>query len=84
MKSFNLRFRASMPEIILSQKCRPPFCKPALSRRDGTDGAYSPNVVEGVVDGALLWPALMLFEIGLQLRFGFIGVSYKFLSCPEC
>jgi len=41
-------------------------------------------MVEGVVDGALLWPALMLFKIGLQLRFGLIGVRYKFPSRPEC
>jgi hypothetical protein len=41
-------------------------------------------VGEGVVDGALLRPALMLFEIGLQLGFGFIGVRYKFLSGAKC
>jgi len=41
-------------------------------------------VVENVVDRTLLWPTLMFFEIGLQLRFGFIGVSYKFPSRPEC
>jgi hypothetical protein len=43
----------------------------------------SPDVVEGVVDGALLRPALMLFKIGLQLRFGLIGIRYKFAACPE-
>jgi hypothetical protein len=41
-------------------------------------------MVEGVVDGTFLRPALMLFEIRLQLRFGFIGVRYKFPSRPEC
>jgi hypothetical protein len=73
-----------MSGTILSQKCRAPFGKAGLSRCDRNDGAYSPDVVEGIVDGTLLWPAFMLFEIGLQLRFGLIGVSYKFLSCPEC
>jgi hypothetical protein len=32
-----------------------------------------------VVDGAFFWPALVLFKIGLQLRFGLIGVGNKFL-----
>jgi hypothetical protein len=35
-------------------------------------------VVEGVVDGTFLGPALMFFEIGLELSFGFIGVDDKF------
>jgi hypothetical protein len=47
------------------------------------DEVRSPDVVEGIVDGALLWPALMLFKIGLQLRFGLVGIRYKFASCPE-
>jgi hypothetical protein len=42
-----------------------------------------PNVVERVIDSALLWLALMLLEIRLELQFGFVGVSYKFPSCPE-
>lgn len=33
-----------------------------------------------VVDRALLWLALMLFEIGLQLELGLIGVQQKLLS----
>jgi len=35
-------------------------------------------VVEDVVDGTFLGPALMFFEIGLELGFGFIGVDDKF------
>jgi hypothetical protein len=35
-------------------------------------------VVEDVVDGTFLGPALMFFEIGLELSFGFIGVDDKF------
>jgi hypothetical protein len=41
-------------------------------------------VVERIVDSALLWPALVFFEIGLQLRFGFIGIGYEFPARPEC
>jgi hypothetical protein len=53
--------------------------QPALAKK-----SVSPDVVESVVDCALFRPALMLFEVGLQLRFGLIGVRYKFPSRPEC
>jgi len=43
-----------------------------------------PDVVEGIVDGALLGPAHMLLEIGLQLGFRLIGVDNKFLPGSEC
>lgn len=36
------------------------------------------------VDRALLWLALMLLEIGLQLEFGLIGVQQEFLSRAKC
>jgi hypothetical protein len=45
--------------------------------------ARLPDVVEGVIDGALLRLALMLFEVGLKLLFGFFGVGDKFPSRPE-
>jgi hypothetical protein len=54
------------------------------SKRDWNDEAGSPDVVEGLVDGTLLRPALMLFKIGLQLGFGLIGVGNKFPSRPKC
>lgn len=37
-------------------------------------------VRQRVVDGALLWLALMLVEIGLQLELGLIGIQQKLLS----
>jgi hypothetical protein len=40
-------------------------------------------VVERVIDRTLLWLALMLVEIRLQLLFGFVRVSYKFPPRPE-
>jgi hypothetical protein len=40
-------------------------------------------VVERVSDRTLLWLALMLVEISLQLLFGFVGVRYKFSPRPE-
>jgi hypothetical protein len=40
-------------------------------------------VAERVIDGALFWPALVLFEIGLQLRFGFFRIDYKFTARPK-
>jgi hypothetical protein len=81
-----------MPPIILSQKCRTPtVCvrhqgsgNVSIRREPQLFGGCSPDMVEGVVDGTFLRPALMLFEIGLQLRFGFIGVRDKFPSRPEC
>jgi hypothetical protein len=44
----------------------------------------SSDVVERVVDGTFLWPALMLFEIGLKLLFGFVGIDQKLPACAEC
>lgn len=35
------------------------------------------------VDCALLWLALMLLEVGLQLEFGLVGVQQEFLSRTE-
>ena len=43
------------------------------------DLAHLPNVVERIVDSALFRPALMLFEIGLQLGFSLIRINDKFL-----
>jgi hypothetical protein len=37
-------------------------------------------VGQRVVDRALLWLALMLLEIGLQLELGLVGVQQKLLS----
>ena len=36
--------------------------------------AVSPDMVQGVLDRALLWLALMLVEIGLKLEFRHIGI----------
>jgi hypothetical protein len=36
---------------------------------------FLPDVVESVIDNALFWPALMLIEVGLKLRFGLVGVN---------
>jgi hypothetical protein len=35
-------------------------------------------------DCALLWLALMLLEIGLQLEFSLVGIQQEFLSSTEC
>jgi hypothetical protein len=42
-----------------------------------------PDVVECVIDRTLLWLALMLVEISLQLLFGFVSVGYKFSPRSE-
>jgi len=62
-------------------------CHRIKSTSRGTDpnaGIRSADVVKGVIDGALLGPALMLLEVGLQLGFGLIGINYKFLPGSKC
>jgi hypothetical protein len=62
-------------------------CHMIKSTSRGTDpnaGIRSADVVKGVIDGALLGPALMLLEVGLQLGFGLIGINYKFLPGSKC
>jgi hypothetical protein len=51
---------------------------------ESKSGAESPDPAERVVHGALFGPALVLFEIGLQLRFSFICVSYELRARAEC
>jgi hypothetical protein len=41
------------------------------------------DVVEYVINRIILWPALMLVEIGLELLFSFVGVGYKLRSRSE-
>jgi hypothetical protein len=43
----------------------------------------SANVLQYVVDHALLWLALVLVEIGLKLEFGFFRVDQKLLPGTE-
>ena len=47
-----------------------------------TEG-YLPDVVERVIDGTLFRPALMFFEIGFKLLFGFLGINQKLPPRPE-
>jgi hypothetical protein len=41
------------------------------------------DVVEDVTNRIILWPALMLVEVGLELLFSFVGVGHKLRSRPE-
>jgi hypothetical protein len=72
------------PGLSYRRKCRTALARRLSLRRDGNDQARLPDVFEGVVDRTLLWPAFMLFKIGLELCFGFIGVRYEFPSRSEC
>jgi hypothetical protein len=40
-------------------------------------------VLEYLIYRIILWPALMVVEIGLELLFGFVGVGYKLCPRPE-
>lgn len=46
-------------------------------------GSHSAYVLQDVIDGARLWPALVLIEIGLQLLLGLVSVQEKLLARPE-
>ena len=87
MQSFNLRFRPFVLGLSY-RKDAEPVCE-GLYQRDWSEKDRSPDVVESVVDRTLLWPALMLFEIGLQLRFGLyrrqlqIPVASGMLTCKH-
>jgi hypothetical protein len=50
------------------------------TNRAATHRIESPDVEKCVVNGAFLRPALVLFEIGLKLSFGLVGVGNKFLA----
>jgi hypothetical protein len=63
------------PELrVISEQSDAPRRRDHIRRLKMAESSRLSDVVEYVIDRIILWPALMLVEVGLELLFSFVGV----------